>query len=154
MKKILIIYFFTLLLQGCGYVPMYANNQIVDFYIEEIEFDDGDRDLSTYIKNNLNSYFISKGNQKYKIKTSIDYTKNILSKNLAGETLEYDLIALIKFTISSEGLTKDLLIKESFKMNNFSDEFEERQYETTIKQNMARSITSKLLLQISRFNAS
>lgn len=87
MKKILIIYFFTLLLQGCGYVPMYANNQIVDFYIEEIEFDDGDRDLSTYIKNNLNSYFISKGNQKYKIKTSIDYTKNTLSKNLAGETL-------------------------------------------------------------------
>jgi hypothetical protein len=154
MKKILIIYFFTLLLQGCGYVPMYANNQIVDFYIEEIEFDDGDRDLSTYIKNNLNSYFISKGNQKYKIKTSIDYTKNTLSKNLAGETLEYDLIALIKFTISTEGLTKDLLIKESFKMNNFSDEFEERQYEKTIKQNMARSITSKLLLQISRFNAS
>ena len=154
MKKILIIYFFTLLLQGCGYVPMYANNQIVDFYIEEIEFDDGDRDLSTYIKNNLNSYFISKGNQKYKIKTSIDYTKKTLSKNLAGETLEYDLIALIKFTISTEGLTKDLLIKESFKMNNFSDEFEERQYEKTIKQNMARSITSKLLLQISRFNAS
>jgi hypothetical protein len=154
MKKILIIYFFTLLLQGCGYVPMYANNQIVDFYIEEIEFDDGDRDLSTYIKNNLNSYFISKGNQKYKIKTSIDYTKNTLSKNLAGETLEYDLIALIKFTISTEGLTKDLIIKESFKMNNFSDEFEERQYEKTIKQNMARSITSKLLLQISRFNAS
>ena len=154
MKKILIIYFFTLLLQGCGYVPMYANNQIVDFYIEEIEFDDGDRDLSTYIKNNLNSYFISKGNQKYKIKTSIDYTKKTLSKNLAGETLEYDLIALIKFTISTEGVTKDLLIKESFKMNNFSDEFEERQYEKTIKQNMARSITSKLLLQISRFNAS
>ena len=154
MKKILIIYFFSLLLQGCGYVPMYANNQIVDFYIEEIEFDDGDRDLSTYIKNNLNSYFISKGNQKYKIKTSIDYTKNTLSKNLAGETLEYDLIALIKFTISTEGLTKDLIIKESFKMNNFSDEFEERQYEITIKQNMARSITSKLLLQISRFNAS
>ncbi|MDC1078388.1 hypothetical protein OAS29_02075 [Candidatus Pelagibacter sp.] len=154
MKKILIIYFFSLLLQGCGYVPMYANNQIVDFYIEEIEFDDGDRDLSTYIKNNLNSYFISKGNQKYKIKTSIDYTKNTLSKNLAGETLEYDLIALIKFTISTEGLTKDLIIKESFKMNNFSDEFEERQYEKTIKQNMARSITSKLLLQISRFNAS
>ena len=152
MKKILIIYFFTLLLQGCGYVPMYANNQIVDFYIEEIEFDDGDRDLSTYIKNNLNSYFISKGNQKYKIKTSIDYTKNTLSKNLAGETLEYDLIALIKFTISTEGLTKDLLIKESFKMNNFSDEFEELEYERVVKQTMSRSIASKLIIRLSRLN--
>ena len=152
MKKIIIIYLFLLLLQSCGYVPMYANNQKVDFYIEEIKFDDGDRDLSTYLKNNLNAYFVIKGKKKYKINTSIDYTKNSVSKNSKGDTVEYELIAIVRFEITSEDFSKELVIKENLKMNNFSDEFEERQYEKTIKQNMARSISSKLLTQISRFN--
>jgi hypothetical protein len=152
MKKIIIIYLFLLLLQSCGYVPMYANNQKVDFYIEEIKFDDGDRDLSTYLKNNLNAYFVIKGNKKYKIDTSIDYTKNSVSKNSKGDTVEYELIAIVKFEITSEDFSKELVIKENLKMNNFSDEFEEIQYEKTIKRNMARSISSKLLTQISRFN--
>ena len=152
MKKIIIIYLFLLLLQSCGYVPMYASNQKVDFYIEEIKFDDGDRDLSTYLKNNLNAYFVIKGIKKYKIDTSIDYTKNSVSKNSKGDTVEYELIAIVRFEITSEDFSKELVIKENLKMNNFSDEFEERQYEKTIKQNMARSISSKLLTQISRFN--
>ena len=152
MKKIIIIYLFLLLLQSCGYVPMYASNQKVDFYIEEIKFDDGDRDLSTYLKNNLNAYFVIKGIKKYKIDTSIDYTKNSVSKNSKGDTVEYELIAIVRFDITSEDFSKELIIKENLKMNNFADEFEERQYEKTIKQNMARSISSKLLTQISRFN--
>jgi len=152
MKKVLIIYLFLLLLQSCGYVPMYANNQKVDFYIEEIRFDDGDRDLSTYLKNNLNAYFVIKGNKKYKIDTSIDYTKNSISKNLTGDTVEYELIAIVRFLITNDEFNKELVIRENLKMSNFSDEFEEIQYEKTIKQNMARSISSKLLTQISRFN--
>jgi len=152
MKKIIIIYLFLLLLQSCGYVPMYGKNQKVDFYIEEIKFDDGDRDLSTYLKNNLNAYFVINGIKKYKIDTSIDYTKNSVSKNSKGDTVEYELIAIVRFEITSEDFSKELVIKENLKMNNFSDEFEERQYEKTIKQNMARSISSKLLTQISRFN--
>ena len=152
MKKIIIIYLLLLLLQSCGYVPMYANNQKVDFYIEEIKFDDGDRDLSTYLKNNLNAYFVINGIKKYKIDTSIDYTKNSVSKNSKGDTVEYELIAIVRFEITSEDFSKELVIKENLKMNNFSDEFEERQYEQTIKQNMARSISSKLLTQLSRFN--
>ena len=152
MKKIIIIYLFLLLLQSCGYAPMYANNQKVDFYIEEIKFDEGDRDLSAYLKNNLNAYFVIKGNKKYKIDTSIDYTKNSISKSLTGDTVEYELIAIVRFLITNDDFNKELVIRESLKMSNFSDEFEERQYEKTIKQNMARSISSKLLTQISRFN--
>ena len=151
MKKIIIIYLFLLLLQSCGYVPMYGKNQKVDFYIEEIKFDDGDRDLSNYLKNNLNGYFLIKGNKKYKIDTYINYIKNSVSRDSKGDTVEYELIAIVRFVITNEEFNKELVIRESLKMNNFSDEFEERQYEKTIKQNMARSISSKLLTQISRF---
>jgi len=37
-------------------------------------------------------------------------------------------------------------------MENFTDEFQEREYEENIKKNMTRSITSKLLFQLSRFD--
>ena len=37
-------------------------------------------------------------------------------------------------------------------MPNFNDEFQEIQYEKNMKQNMARSIVSKLLIQLSRLN--
>lgn len=154
MKKFLLIYLLALALHACGYTPMYANNQKVDFYIENIEFDNGDKDLANFIKTNLNNYLVVKDSKKFKIKTSIEYVKNSLSKNSAGETEEYELSSYVIFDVESEGKNSEIKIKETFKMNNFSDEFEERQYEKTIKQNMARSITSKLLLQISRFNAS
>jgi hypothetical protein len=37
-------------------------------------------------------------------------------------------------------------------MENFSDEFQEREYEDNIKKNIARTMTSKLLFQLSRFD--
>jgi hypothetical protein len=37
-------------------------------------------------------------------------------------------------------------------MDNFNDEFEEREYEQIVKKSMARSIVSKLLIQLSRLN--
>jgi len=37
-------------------------------------------------------------------------------------------------------------------MNNFSDEFEELEYERVVKQTMSRSIASKLIIRLSRLN--
>ena len=35
-------------------------------------------------------------------------------------------------------------------MKNFDDEFEEKKYEKTIKENFARSINNQIILQISK----
>jgi len=133
-------------------VPMYANNQKVDFYIENIEFDNGDKDLANFIKTNLNNYLVVKDSKKFKIKTSIEYVKNSLSKNSAGETEEYELSSYVIFDVESEGKNLEIKIKETFKMNNFSDEFEELEYERVVKQTMSRSIASKLIIRLSRLN--
>ena len=61
-------------------------------------------------------------------------------------------VSNISFTISSLEEVKKIDMTEIFKMNNFDDEFEERQYEQEIKKNMARSIVSRLVLQLSRFD--
>ena len=152
MKKIYITIILFLFLQSCGYAPIYSKNKKVNFYIESISFDNGDAELSNYIALNLNNYTNKKDGKKYKIDASVQFSKKVISKNTAGEAEEYELISNTSFTINSLKKIKKIDIKEIFKMNNFEDEFEERQYEQEIKKNMARSITSRLILQLSIIN--
>lgn len=152
MKKIIILSFIFLILQNCGYAPMYGKNQKINFYIESINFDDGDEDLADYIEINLRNYLKDNSKTKIKIDAKIDYQKNIVTKDSTGEAEEYELLALISFITTNQDTTREILISESFKMKNYSDEFEERRYEDSIKQTMARSIASKLIIQLSRLN--
>jgi hypothetical protein len=152
MKKISLIFLILLFFQNCGYTPIYSKNQNVDFYIESITFNDGDDDLAEHIKFNLNKYLNQKDGKKYKINTSIEYKKIETNKNTLGEAEEYDLSSNIIFKIEGDNLSEIIKIKESSKMDNFNDEFEEREYEQIVKKNMARSIVSKLLIQLSRLN--
>ena len=152
MKKFLFISLIILFLQSCGYSPMYGKNQNVNFHIEKITFNDGDKDLINFIKSNLNRYSISNNENKFNIDAKMNYEKIPVSKNTAGESEEFELYLEIDFLINSGELQKNLKIIENFKMNNFSDEFEEIRYERTIKQNMARLVTAKLINQLTRFN--
>jgi len=152
MKKISLIFLILLFFQNCGYTPIYSKNQNVDFYIESITFNDGDDDLAEHIKFNLNKYLNQKDGKKYKINTSIEYKKIETNKNTLGEAEEYDLSSNIIFKIEGDNLSEIIKIKESSKMDNFNDEFEEREYEQIVKKSMARSIVSKLLIQLSRLN--
>ena len=152
MKKISLIFLILLFFQNCGYTPIYSKNQNVDFYIESITFNDGDDDLAEHIKFNLNKYLNQKDGKKYKINANIQYKKVETNKNTLGEAEEYDLFSNIIFKIEGDNLSEIIKIKESSKMDNFNDEFEEREYEQIVKKSMARSIVSKLLIQLSRFN--
>jgi len=152
MKKFVFISLVVLFLQSCGYSPMYGKNQKVNFQIEKITFNDGDKDLINFIKSNLNRYSISDNENKFNIDAKINYKKNPVSKNTAGDIGEFELYLDIEFTITSKELQKNLKIVEKFKMNNYTDEFEEMRYERTIKQNMARLVITKLINQLIRFN--
>ena len=154
MKKTFTTIIILLLIQGCGYAPMYSKNQKTDFYIQSINFNDGDRDLTNFIKINLNNYFDKKAGKNFVINATINYKKSALSKSAEGVVEQYDLTSTASFQVNFENINKTINISEISNMNNFSDEFKEREIEQTIKKNMARSIVSKLLLQLTRFNAS
>lgn len=153
MKKILLIIFILIFFQNCGYTPLYGGKQKVDFYIAEISFNDENYDLSNFVKTNLNNYLKENEGKKFDITGDISYAKNSVSKDSEGNTVEYELSCSIKFIIVYDKLEKVIIINEKFKMKNFNDEFEERRYERSIKQNIARSVTSKLLFQLSKFDA-
>ena len=152
MKKICTIILILLFTQSCGYTPMYSKNQKVNFYIKSVEFTESDKDLANYLKLNLNNYFEKKNGSEYIIDANIIYKKTIASKDSTGEIEEYNLSSVAKFIIKSNNFSKTININESFKMENFSDEFQEKEYEDNIKKNIARTMTSKLLFQLSRFD--
>lgn len=152
MKKIYIIFLILFFTQSCGYTPMYSKNQKVNFYIKSVEFTESDKDLANYLKLNLNNYFEKKNGSEYIIDANISYKKTIASKDSTGEIEEYNLSSVAKFIIKSNNFSKTININESFKMENFSDEFQEKEYEDNIKKNIARTMTSKLLFQLSRFD--
>jgi len=152
MKKICTIILILLFTQSCGYTPMYSKNQKVNFYIKSVEFTESDKDLANYLKLNLNNYFEKKDGSEYIIDANISYKKTIASKDSTGEIEEYNLSSVAKFIIKSNNFSKTININESFKMENFSDEFQEKEYEDNIKKNIARTMTSKLLFQLSRFD--
>jgi len=152
MKKSSIIILIMFFIQSCGYVPLYSKNQKVDFYIQSINFNGSDRELANFIKSDLNNYLKKNTGKNFIINASINYQKTAVSKSAEAITEEYNLISTILFQINSENVDEEITINETYKMNNFNDEFEERKYEQTIKKNMARSIVSKLIIQLTRFN--
>ena len=154
MRKIYLTIIFFLFLQSCGYVPIYSGNQKISFFIERINFNDGDDDLSNYIDLNLSNYTNKQNGKKYQINANVKYQKTVISKNTAGEAEEYELTSNASFTISSLKEVKTININEVIKMKNFDNEFEETRYELGVKKNMARSIVSRLILQLSRFDDS
>jgi len=153
MKKISLIFLMFFVLQNCGYTPMYSSNQKNNFYIEKLNFNNGDEELADLIKFNLSNYMQKKDGSKYVIIANVQYQKKELSRDASGEIEDYELTSEILFQVQSNILDEKIIIKETFKMSNLNNEFEERQYEKSIKRNMARSITSQLLSRISRLNA-
>ena len=152
MKKYSIIILILFFIQSCGYVPIYSKNQKIDFYILSINFNSSDKELANFIKSDLGNYFKKNAGKSFIISATIDYQKTSVSKSAEAITEEYNLISNAIFQINTENIDKKITISETYKMNNFDDEFEERKYEQTIKKNMSKSIVSKLIQQLTRFH--
>jgi outer membrane lipopolysaccharide assembly protein LptE/RlpB len=144
-KKNIIIIFLILLLNGCGFTPIYLNKNDVKFSIEQVNFS-GDRDLNNFLKMNLDQYKNDKIDNKISIDAKSTYKKIILSKDGTGKVTNYQLEAEVIFLIKS--INKEIKIIEREIIDGMDDKFEEARYERTIKQSFASSITNKLTSEL------
>ena len=144
-KKNIIIIFLILLLNGCGFTPIYLNKNDIKFSIEQVNFS-GDRDLNNFLKMNLYQYKNDKIDNKISIDAKSTYKKIILSKDGTGKVTNYQLEAEVIFLIKS--INKEIKIIERKIIDSIDDKFEEARYERTIKQNFASSITNKLTSEL------
>ena len=148
MKKIIIILMFVL--YGCGYSSVYKN-QNNDILITIVDMQ-GDNILNNSLKNQLTISSNKESINIFNISLFSDYEKIIVSKNTAGLATDYKLQATINFNVSKNGINKKITLSESLDIKNEGENFEQTNYENSIKRNFAISIKEKLIPYLLSFD--
>lgn len=144
-KKILIIFFFFL--QSCGFTPIYSNkdNQNILISIENIR---GDNQILYSLKSFLDRHITNNTGEAYILNLDIDYKKNSIGRNLTGQDIGYNLIAITKVSLKYQNINKNFEITEKFTIDSFSNTNTEEEYIGSIKNNFAESIYQKIIQNI------
>ena len=149
-KKIILLLFF-LLLSSCGYEAIYSKKNSINynFSINEISFV-GDKDINLKMKEKLSSYTLSKKNKNFNIKISSTSTKAVAANDTAGDATSFKNTVVINVEISiNDKLKNSFAMSESFNYNNNTDKFSLKRYEREIKNNLAETISEKLIFKLS-----
>ena len=149
MQKIIFLIILHLSLLSCDYSPIYSKNNSYNFYIESVS-QEGNSEINTLIRSKLKKYQLAKDAKKITINSISTFKKSSQSKNKSGNTDQYLLNLEVKFFVKSADNEKNFILKEKFIMKNFTNEFDEKNYERTIKNNMTELIVNNLIIQLSR----
>ena len=148
LKKIFFTILLLNLLNHCEYKPVYSNQNKVNYKIIVTSFN-GDKEINNLIASTIKRNNNESSNKTLNISFDTNYTKNILAKNAAGTVTDYQANVITKFTIQKENSSENFSINELFNFKKMTDEYEEKNYERTIKKNLANSISQKLILKLS-----
>ena len=149
-KKIFTLLLF-LFLSSCGYEAIYSkkNYKNYNFFISKLSFV-GDRDINLRMKGKLNNYTLNEKNKNFALKIFNSSTKEIAAKNTLGDAVTFKNTISTNIEVSINGEFKNsFVIVESFIYNNNSNRFNLKKYEKEIKNNLAETITDKLILKLS-----
>ncbi len=147
LKKILFVILIFNLSSHCDYKPVYLNKNKVNYKITITDFT-GDKYINNLIASNLKRNSKEQSNKILNISFDTKYTKNILAKNTAGVITDYQSDVVTTFMIKRVNDIENVSINEKFNFQKMSDKYEEKNYERTIKKNLANSISQKLILRL------
>ncbi len=150
MKKILLLAA-IFLLYGCGYSSVYKNNQIQDLSIT-INKIQGDYEMNNLIENQLKLISNPQSSNIFNIELITNYEKSIISKDTTGAATNYELNLLVTFNIEHNEINKQIQFAESFNVKSNTNNYEQLNYEKTIKRNFATSVKEKLIFQLLNLN--
>ena len=151
MQNKLFSFLLLLFLSSCGYEAIYSkkNSTNYNFFISELNFI-GDRDINLRMKEKLKNFTLNEKNKNFAIKISSTSTKVIAAKNTSGDAVTFKNTIATNIEVSMNGEFKNnFVIVESFNYNNNSNRFSLKRYEREIKNNLAETITDKLILKLS-----
>ena len=147
LKKISFIILLLNLLNHCDYKPVYSQQNKVDYKIVITSFT-GDKEINNLISSILKRNSKISSNKILNISFDTKYMKNILARNTAGTITDYQANVITKFTIEKEDNSENFSVNEKFNFKKMTDKYEEKNYEQTIKKNLANSISQKLILRL------
>ena len=147
LKKILFTILLFNLLNHCEFKPVYSNQNKVNYKIIVTSFS-GDKEINNLITSTIKRNSEEKSNKTLNISFNTKYNKNILAKNATGTITDYQANAVAKFTIQIEDSFENFSISEKFNFKKMTDTYEQKNYERTIKKNLADIISQKLMLRL------
>jgi hypothetical protein len=151
MQKKIFTFLLFLFLSSCGYEAIYSkkNSKNYNFFINKMSFA-GDRDINLRMKERLYNYTFNEKNKNFELKISNSSTKGIAAKNTLGDAVTFKNTVSTNIEVSMNGEFKNsFVIIESFIYNNNSNRFNLKRYEKEVKNNLAETITDKLILKLS-----
>ena len=148
-KNISKFFLILLLLNGCGYSPMFKDFTDLDFSIN-IKETYGERRINNLIVTNLKSYAKIEATKKYEISIDTKYNKNIIAKDSTGAATEYKIVISSNFKINSKNFNEEIDFTESFNMQSMNNKLDEKDYEENIQNSLTNTITRKLILKLSQ----
>ena len=147
LRKILFIIISLNILNHCEYKPVYSDQNKVNNKIIITSFT-GDKNINNLIVANIKKKSKERSDEIVNISFSTEYTKNILARNNAGTITDYQVNVITKFIIEKDNNSENFSVNEKFNFQKMTDKYEEKNYEKTIKENLARSISQKLILRL------
>ena len=147
LKKIFFIILSLNFLNHCDYKPVYSQQNKVDYKIVITSFT-GDKEINNLISTILKRNSKINSNKILNISFDTKYMKNILARNTAGTITDYQANVITEFTIEKENNSENFSVNEKFNFQKMTDKYEEKNYEQTIKKNLANSISQKLILRL------
>ena len=147
LKKISFIILLLNLLNHCDYKPVYSQQNKVDYKIIITSFT-GDKEINNLISTTLKRNSKINSNKILNISFDTKYMKSSLARNTAGTITDYQANVITEFTIEKENNSENFSVNEKFNFQKMTDKYEEKNYEQTIKKNLANSISQKLILRL------
>ena len=147
LKKISFIILLLNLLNHCDYKPVYSQQNKIDYKIVITSFT-GDKEINNLISSNLKRNSKINSNKILNISFDTKYMKNVLARNTTGTITDYQANVITEFTIEKENNSENFSVNEKFNFQKITDKYEEKNYEQTIKKNLANSISQKLILRL------
>ena len=145
-KKIFIITF-LLILNNCGYNPIYTNNSIEDLKIMKLEIK-GDKIFGNKIYQELKPYTETNSKKEYNLVINASFSKVTIAKDSTGDPSNFNMIANVSIELNNENIQKTFFFNENLKIKSKDNSFEQKEYENMIQYDFAKIIKQKLITKI------
>jgi outer membrane lipopolysaccharide assembly protein LptE/RlpB len=149
-KFILILFF--IITTACNFEPIFSqkNQKIYNFTISKVDIS-GETAINTIFRRALENYTKEKSKNNYEIVINSEIIKEVISRDTKGDAASYKLTLLTSVFVSNYQKEKTTSkYKETFEYMDNDDSFELRQYEYTIKRNLAENTINEIILNIAR----
>ena len=148
MKKIFIV--FLLILNSCGYQPLYKTDQkIKNLNISEVIYS-GEQEINDVIYQKLPIVLVK--NDESLNKLSLDSEKEIIitSKNSKGQALSYRTTIKVKILIlnSNKDIIDQRIVQKNFSYNSDENKFKFKEYQDKIEENLINGIVDDIIIYL------